>query len=773
MKRSVAVGLIFVLAVACEDEDEVISAALLSAPSGLAMAGRNFDKLFIANSAEDALRVLDVASGIGQADFIVAPSVFNPLRIPVGPNPSDIIASDDGRVVVVLDPIGEALRLVQADERLVVRDEADEVYVFPLGPSGSLPVDLEDDPMRCDAPCVGGFFASLSAAGEILELRILDESNDEEPPRYRIGLSRIYAIGGRPQRIAASLDGRWLFVTDAASDEVVRIDRQSGESERREVGASPSDIAVSGDGTALLVARPGFRDLLIFENISGTWDQLAADSRLAPPLSCLSECSELDEACIGAHPASRQVCLDEAGDLTASAESYDALFLGVIPRRLITFSVERGQRPLVVSCAVGSGAGAVEESRLIDEYAIVISESNFGRSSSTRWVALRDRVGEDASPLDPRIVENGDCEPSAIQLGFPPLRFIDREDGSGERLDRSAALGDFLTECPEVPDLRRFECLNPVEDGEVVDDSVGVVVASGQLQGNVEWRLEWEGRFLNRRGAQGTLLVGGRVLSDEDLDLAENQVRVNDIVRVLTRPRLLDDGCVAALGSTRGTADACNFERRVIGLRSAEALGREFGGLLLDGDPLPLACFSGDRAVSYEVRAGDSFVVGRSDQANVGRVGIGERFGPGGESGQQSGISFAIRDDLLGDVDERDACVRYQEGNPNRSPQIVRDQAFRFIVRDSTLVQQPGRLIRRQVPSSAAGASPSGAIVAEAPIGVGDDRTQVDNDSALVRLPYLFVTFEATDSLVIFRPDAPLSIRNPGNTPNNNYRLIR
>lgn len=780
---TLSVGSLLLSTAACDDDD-VGSAALLSAPSGLTVAGSARDQLFIANSAEDALRVLDLSDGINDADFVAGPSVFNPLRIPVGPSPSDVIASDDGRVVAVLDPIGAALRLVDADSRLLQRTSDGDVYIYPLGPENSAPVDLEPDPTGCFGSCLGRFFVSLSGTGQVLTLSFIETDDG-----FRVGLESVFEVGGRPQRIAASPDGRLLFTVDADSDEVVRIDRLSGVVDRQPVGAPPGDVAVSGDGTTLLVARPVLRDVLLFSDIAGAWSVFPSDSRLSPPLICLEACAPEaipgdgeaqenadDDAleCVGSHPANSAVCHRDFEGLELSGVPYQALYVGVIPRRIETMSTLRGHLPLEVDCFIDDDEDP-SITATIDEYAVVIGESNFAQPSTNRWITLRDEVGGE---LAPALSENGGCQEGQVTISDLRLSFVTDEDDGGEpvldangdviSIERDAELSDFLTDCPELPELARFECLDVFDDEDVRDESLGVVVVPGGRPGSTEWRLEWEAPLvgLRRTAGGGTLTGGGQVLSDEDFELTERQVRINDIVRILTAPRTGDEECAEALGNPDTIPDPCNFERRVIGYRSAEELGDgfEFGGLVLGGEQLPASCFSTEGALSYEIRAGDSFVVGRTGNTQAGRVRIGEIFGPGGEFGRQEGVVFQMRSDLSGDIEETDACVRYSDDNLNRSPQIVRDQLFRFIVEDTTLFLEPGRDRLSELTSFGAGASPSAAVLGTAPV-LDDDGVVTD------AFDYLFVTYEATDTLLIFRPDQPLST-DDSNDPGEDFRFL-
>lgn len=731
---------------ACEDTNPV-AASQFAGPAGLVLAGSGHNLLFVANSAEDAIRVVDVSRGVTRNRFLESPSVFNPLRIPIGPNPTELAVSDDGRVIAVLDPIGGVLRLVDADAQRVVRNGAGDVYTFALGPAGSLPVSLEPDPdaSRCLAPCLGRFFVSLSGLGQLVSLSFQETSDG-----FRMALDEVYETGGRPQRMAASPDGAFLFAIDAASDEVIRVDRTSGAVERRPIGAPGSDLAVSGDASVLMVARPVFRDVLIFDDIANAWSVRPAYSRAAPSFDCVSPCSD-ESVCEGAHPANTSVCsADEFTRLEASSQPYDALYLGVIPRRIEALSVSRGQPPLSLRCE--DDDLETEDNKSISEYAVVIGEDNFGQASSIRWISVREPDGT----LLPRIAENGFCEEPEVVVESVAFTL---PDGQPVELD------DFLDPCPDIPlgsDLEpqaRFQCLRytaldddpnaPTPDAE----KSGLLMLPGVRPGFSPWRLDWEPALDGLRRVQGggrldqtpEGFVPGEVLTDVDLDLAASRIEIGDIVRVLSSPDLSDPDCNAALD----TGAACELERRVLGFADD---GLVLGPSALDPanttpEALPVTCFGAQ--LSYEVRAGDSFTVGRPGNPQAGRVRIGELFGPGGRAGQRDGVVFRIRDDLEA-RSELDACERYPEdGESPLSPQLRRtteDQSgtFFFSIDDPTLFQLPGR-IERGSPDlrSGQGVVPAGTHVAIAP---RDENTE---DT------YMFVSYEASDTVLIFRPAAP------------------
>ena len=759
---------------ACED-DVAQAATAFNGPSATALAGSNFDKLFIANASADALQVLDMAPGIDDAEFVTGPSVFNPLLIPVGPNPVDLVASEDGRVVAVLDPLGAAVRLVDADSRRIIREADGEPYVYTLGEPSTEPVAFAPDPNPCLTSCLGRFFVSLAGTGQILTLSFVEGEDG-----FRLGLDDVFDLGGRPQRMSATSDGRFVFAADSTTDEVVRVDRFTGELVRQPVGAPPGDIAVSGDDSALLVLRPSLRDLLVFGDIAGSLSVFDADADLSPQISCLNECGEDATLCAGSHPATQALCAEPGFDGLSqepAISTYPGVFLDVIPRRIAALSTTRGQEPLRLRCEriAPMDDEDAEEQRFVDEYAVVIAEAVETRQSTIRWISLRELEG---GTLAPKVAENGFCNSVEDQPGrvcVPQnLNVFTLEE------ERDPLVTDYISPCPSAPDRNRFVCLNAVDtcdEGEVatIDPAAGVVIQPGAAEGSVEWRLEWEAPYVNSASGGGTLLSpgsefpGATVISDENGDLTEAGVRIGDIVDILTSPRDTVAECADALEAIGADEELCNFERRVIGYEPPRD-GREFGGLVLGGQfigdeirPLPIECFGTDGAVSYRVRVGDAFQVSVAGRRS-GRAAIGELFGAGADTGQSESAMFRIRTDFTREgvddplpLDARvttPACERYsddpitedstqEERLTAMASQLQRDQIFRFSIRDRTLVQFAGRLDSSQG-SVSAGSGPSSVIYGEAPAV-----------SATGRLGYLFVTYETTDAMLIFRPARP------------------
>ncbi len=733
------------------DETTPVAASQFAGPAGIVIGGSEKNLLFVANSAEDALRVVDVSEGVTNNDFVESPSVFNPLRIPAGPNPTDLAVSNDGRVVAVLDPINGVLRLVDADALRVVRNGAGEVYTFALGPPGAIPVGIEPDPSSslCLRPCLGRFFVSLSGVGQIVALSF--QETGEGP---RIGLDQIYDTGGRPQRMAASADGALLFAIDAASDEVVRVDRSTGAVERRSTVAPASDLAVSGDGSILMVARPSLRDILIFDDIGAGLTELPAFSRTSPQFRCISPCAD-ESVCEGAHPATRSICTaDDFSTLNASSQPYDALYLGIIPRRIEALSTTLGHPDLRLDCTDENSSSVRER---LDEYAVVVGEDNFGQTSSIRWLSIREPDGT----LLPRIAENGFCQDPEVLVEEVSFTL---DDGTLVELD------DFVDVCPDVPlDSRmepqaRFQCLRytPLDEDPQMpppeEEKTGVLIQPGVRPGFTVWRLDWEPPLSNLRRLQGggrlddppDGFAPGEVLTDLDLDLSESGIEIGDVVSILSSPDLSQAECSAALE----TGASCELERRVIGFAGdGVILGPSaFDPANTEIDPLPVACFGGQSGLSYEIRAGDSFTVGRTGNTQVGRVRPGELFGPGGREGRLEGLLFRIRDDLVTRPD-LSACERYPtEGESPLSPQLRRtteDQfaTFFFTVQDSTLFQLPGRAAPdSQTLRPGQGNAPNSTLVAVAPASASTETT------------YMFVTYEASDTVLIFRPGLPAAV---------------
>ncbi|MEL6546765.1 MAG: hypothetical protein AAFQ82_19215, partial [Myxococcota bacterium] len=105
---------------------------------------------------------------------------------------------------------------------------------------------------------------------------------------------------------------------------------------------------------------------------------------------------------------------------------------------------------------------------------------------------------------------------------------------------------------------------------------------------------------------------------------------------------------------------------------------------------------------------------------------------------------------------ELSACERYPpDGTRALAIPLIRgtlDDPFGFVftVTDAAIEQRSGSLVSDSFPlAPGRGASPSGVYVGDAP-RLSDERAT-----------FLFITYEATDTLLIIRPDLPVQISEP------------
>src|SRR5690606_13092884 len=104
-----------------------------------------------------------------------------------------------------------------------------------------------------------------------------------------------------------------LFATDHALPDIIRIDLGSGSSDRVALGGLGGDLAVSRDGSLLVVARPAELDLQVFSDPTGVeLAPLDADPLFGGLPECINPCGE--NLC-GDHriAASEAVCSDATG----------------------------------------------------------------------------------------------------------------------------------------------------------------------------------------------------------------------------------------------------------------------------------------------------------------------------------------------------------------------------------------------------------------------------------------------------------------------------
>src|SRR5438105_2144014 len=101
------------VAVACSNNQSRVTASL-AAPRGMALAGPDRQLLFIANSAEDTVQIVELDHLLENITFVRSSAVYFSLRLPGGASPSDVAATPKGDYVVVLSNISAQLHLIDA-----------------------------------------------------------------------------------------------------------------------------------------------------------------------------------------------------------------------------------------------------------------------------------------------------------------------------------------------------------------------------------------------------------------------------------------------------------------------------------------------------------------------------------------------------------------------------------------------------------------------------------------------------------------------------------
>ena len=102
-------------------------------PSGLAVGGSGFDRVFIANPGVDALQVMALRPQLKDVDMVAAPARYFPLHLPAGPHPTHVAASYQGAFIFVLDAATGELRVVDADSLQLLTAADGAALALPLG----------------------------------------------------------------------------------------------------------------------------------------------------------------------------------------------------------------------------------------------------------------------------------------------------------------------------------------------------------------------------------------------------------------------------------------------------------------------------------------------------------------------------------------------------------------------------------------------------------------------------------------------------------------
>lgn len=424
-------------------EDEGFPEPALSTPTGMAVAGSNKNRLFVANAEQDSLVV---ATFTGTLDenfrFEKSAAVFFPLRLTVGPAPKDLAATPDGRFVVVLDLASDALRLVDAD---ALRPVGDAMSLAPPGPEGGRAVALVGSPKPCGVGCAGTVFVSLAASGVVVELEVRTLPASEEATIFA---ARVFAVGGSPGALAVSPDGNTLLVADSEAFDVARVDVNSGAVDYggsgeplRNLGALAGPLAFSTDGRTAVVGRGRFRDVLVFDGADAAQlVRVDIDQTQVPTLRCLPTCGDPD-SCPGSHPADLALCATGLG-LETQGTAYDALYLDEVPVRMIGLGEGAGMPQTRVSCTF-------DEQTTVVEYSEVMAVALL--NGVVRIIGLRREAG---GPLNPELASLSHCEPQTLGVS-------DALSRSNSDTPVSHGVADLFAECPDAPNRSRLQCTDP------------------------------------------------------------------------------------------------------------------------------------------------------------------------------------------------------------------------------------------------------------------------------------------------------------------------
>jgi hypothetical protein len=781
-RSAICIGALAGLA-ACAKTTPVLAPSFAT-PIGIAVATfvpqeadqTGWSRLFISNFGEDTLQVLDLGSDLTKLDFVYSRANYFPRRIPAGPGPGDIAATPDGRYIVVLDVITEAVRLVDAGLMRLVRTADDEIAEFPLSVLGARPTALVAAPGACGTDCFGRFYVSLAEGGAILgfELRAAPNGATVVP-------TRIYDVGGEPVAMSINRIGTLLYVSDAASHDVIRLDLGSGFADRRDVGGFPGPLSVTPDGTLLVVGRPETRDLVILENASSMgFAVLDADPSMTPLPSCLRDCANPDPAiCDDTHPADQMLCVaaDGIGEATG-APRYGAVYIDHVPAKILAL----GEVPAELQ-ALGAAAGepalsnpcGESDQRYYSQYALVAA-----LDGKVVFIGLR---ATSADPPSPTFISSTWCDPPSASATSTDLSLQPAEQKADP-----VGLGTVLDPCPAFPsDRRRFVCASD----NLGDVPGGVVLSPGNPPPSAI-TFAWEGVLpqLDRQPGAGRIdlvdvplldpvtgadtglvrsLAAFTDLSDgvdlSDLDIRPRELAPGspdpyscesdveplvtyrgDILDIVSTP-LGEDAC--RIGLKENTA-RCNLERRIVGV-DTDADGRARLFLCPDLTPI-VSCFKRDGTISYQVRAGDQFLVTFGTRRPE-RLSPGDLLRPHFDPADPRAVGLRVRTlDVQSTVN---ACDRYDAaGKPlSMDPVLSRTAVWTLNANDRFTVVDTGYDLSTSASGGVAGLVPGALIVS--PVGADE--------------PVTFLTYSASNALLGFvGSDATGNRYQPGR-----YRLLK
>ncbi|MEZ0313964.1 MAG: YncE family protein [Myxococcota bacterium] len=779
MRRLLSVAIAVTVAAGCNNNLQLTTTSLAT-PVGLAVAGSLAPHLFIANADEDSIQVVDLPEDFNDTRFVRAPNLYFPLRIPAGARPTRLAASEDQRYVIVLDSATNSLLLIDADAYTKAFDLVGNEVSVALTQRGATPTDMIASTQACPddgaEDCLARVYVALAATGVILVVDLkttLDGSGNVIAGPFFTPV-RAYDVGGEPQRLAASWDGNFVYATDNTAPQVVRIGVSSSVSsiERRDIGGIGGPVAVSRDNDVLLVGRPLSRDVVVMQGAGdGTWAVFDANPTYTPQPRCLEDCatglnvndtSDNPQECIEPFASDEDICVDTStGAIRPSGQAlYTAIYVDGAPTLITTLGNSAGHASLSYSCNDGDfdldNDGEISEeedqrnssiSVSFGEYALVVTEGD--RSiGDVYWMPLKAATG---APLTPQLASAG-CGRPALDIDVQLVL-------NGGDVDDFAPyqIGNYMADCVETPNRARFTCARDTSGGGlvVVSGNIPILAAqgSGPLQREGRWDFTWEGVLpgLDRSNGGGELL-SDTLFTDVGLHSEDFQrAKVGDILEILSPPTAAPE-CVAEIGED---GRVCRFERRITQAVTPSEDGED-RALITFEPPLEPTCFLAGGRIAYRIRAGDQFLVNRPG-SSVWRLGLTDRFGPGGDVATGESIIFELRDDLLTNYVEPPpaagepivgSCNRYDETGKvvpesGQNALLSRDVRFAVIVRDGFRPYLTGRAYASSGSTlGSAGSIPGDALVYQGPV----------NALGIAPNPKVYITYSGNDTLVGFDP---------------------
>lgn len=594
MRNVAANFLLLTLALGCTPASKQTTSNF-AGPSGMVLAGSNFEYVFVANAGVDAVQVIKAAPALKDVDMVPGPVRYFPLYIPVGPNPTELAATVDGRFVVVLDLVTGSLRLIDADTLALVRDSTGEPINVPIGPSSAQPGSIVGASVGCgtDSGCLGRFYVTLRALGSVAMVDVRQGSTSSSPT---LSVTKVLTVDAvEPLRIATVPGQDVFFVTDAGSARLLRVDNRGATPvmTTSDIGSPGGPVAVSGDGTVVAVGRPASRDLVLLSNVTrdgldGDLSMVDADPTWTPTLQCLQACG--NDSCSDAHPADAALCSANTGLGTPQAKlPYGAVYVGGIPSQLSAVHGAPGA-PIAGGCSVAGGTAPT----FTEGWALA------NLDGSIYFIALRDTTGA----LVPQLIPADSC--AAPKVISP---------------DGQVAPSSFLDTCVANPGRQRLTCLKDGTGQEVV------TLARGQLPLATTWSFAWESVLPNLDRTQG----GGQVLesgafTDPALKGLVADIRTGDTLQLTSAVPLGNPICAQFAAESCGEVMITNIDT---------------GGnqAVLTTEPkIPQGCYQSTPVVTYRIRVGHAFVVSSLDETGAAysapsRLPLGSLYGLGSPSG--------------------------------------------------------------------------------------------------------------------------------------------